>query len=129
MSEKSVDHRIAPRSSLQVPVEFLLSNGGRLRALTKNISASGLFVSVATTLHLDNYLHFLIMFPSEITMACRLLALCEGAVVRRELTEDLEGLAIKIERYQFLSSQGLSSGTESGMAGERLGLGLNSSQE
>jgi hypothetical protein len=129
VSQKSVDHRKAPRCSLQLPVEFLLRNGGRLRVFTRNISASGLFVSVHTNLHLDDYLHFVVMFPSEITLACRLLALCEGSVVRRELTEDSEGLAIRIGRYQFLSSQGLSSGTESGMAGERLGLGVNSSQE
>lgn len=129
MSQKSLDRRVAPRCSLQLPVEFLLSNGGRLRVLTRNVSASGLFVHAAANLRLGNYLHFLIVFPREITTSCSLLALCEGTVVRRGPTEDSEGLAIRIDRYQFLSSQSLSSGTESGIAAERPISELSSSQE
>jgi hypothetical protein len=105
MSQKLIDHRIASRYAMQVPVELLFDDGGRLRVLTNNVSASGLFVSVATNLQLNNYLRFLIMFPREITTSCKLLALCDGVVVRREPTGGSEGLAIKIERYQFLSSQ------------------------
>lgn len=101
-----IDHRTASRYALEVPVEVLLDNGSRLRVNTRDISASGIFVSVASSIRLGDYVRFLITFPREITTACKLLALCDGVVVRREPKETLEGLAIKIERYHFLSSVG-----------------------
>jgi hypothetical protein len=107
-AEKSVDQRVASRYSIQVPVELLFENGGRLRVLTRNVSASGIFVMANKSLQLCDRQHFLITFPREITTSCNLLALCDGAVVRREPREELEGVAIKIERYQFLSLHWLS---------------------
>lgn len=100
---ESIDQRLASRYAIPVPVVFLLNNGGRLRVVTRDASAGGIFVRVHKGLRLDNHLRFLIEFPKEITTSCKLLALCDGAVVRRELAEGSEGLAIKIERCQFLS--------------------------
>lgn len=84
---------------------FLLDNGSIVNAFTRDISAGGIFVCVNKDLRMENYLRFLITFPREITTSCKLLALCHGIVLRREPTEDMdEGLAIKIQRYQFLNS-------------------------
>jgi len=99
-----IDHRVASRYAMQVPVDVLFDNGNRLRVLTRDISASGIFVSVASSIRLEEYIRFLITFPREITMSCKLLALCDGVVTRREPKDALEGLAIKIEKYHFLSS-------------------------
>jgi len=99
-----IDHRTAQRYAMKVPVEVLLDNGAQLRVLTRDISATGVFVSVASSIRLGSYLRFLITFPREITTSSKLLALCDGLVVRRELDDTLEGLAIRIERYHFLRS-------------------------
>jgi len=103
-----VDHRLASRYSMQVPVELFFENGDRLRVFTRDVSASGIFVSVDKALRLKGFIRFLMTFPREITTSCKLLALCDGAVVRREPmdTETEEGLAIKIEKYHFLRSAG-----------------------
>jgi hypothetical protein len=98
------EKRIASRYAIPVPVTFLLQNGDRVRLFTQDVSAGGLFVRVDKSLRLDNDLRFLITFPREITTSCKLVALCNGVVTRREATEDSEGLAIKIQRYQFLNS-------------------------
>jgi hypothetical protein len=93
---------------MQVPVELFFENGDRLQVFTRDVSASGILVSVAKDLKLRGFIRFLMTFPKEITTSCKLLALCDGAVVRREPldTETEEGLAIKIEKYHFLRSAG-----------------------
>lgn len=107
-STDTADHRLASRYAMRVPVELLFENGDRVRVFTHNVSASGLFVSVDKDLGLKGLIRFLVTFPKEITTCCRLLALCDGAVVRREPmeVEAEEGLAIKIEKYHFLRSAG-----------------------
>lgn len=100
---ESTDQRLAPRYAMPLPVVFLLDNGGHLRALTRDVSAGGIFVRVDKSFPSNNNLRFLIMFPEEITTSCKLQALCDGLVVRRESAEGSEGVAIKIKRYQFFN--------------------------
>ncbi len=109
-SYNGLDRRIASRYAIQVSVELLFDNGGALRMLTRDVSASGIFISVNKSLQLNDHLRFLITFPEEITTSCKLLTLCDGAIVRREPTEGSEGLAIKITRYHFLCSRADSMG-------------------
>jgi hypothetical protein len=91
---------------MQLPVEILFEDGNRVRAFTHNISASGIFVIVDRNLRLSGFIRFLITFPREVTTSCNLLALCDGTVTRREPmdVDTLEGLAVRIEKYQFLRS-------------------------
>ncbi len=107
-SKDLVDNRLASRCSMQVPVELFFENGDRLRVFTRDLSASGIFIGVEKELKLRGFIRFLMTFPKEITTSCKLLALCDGTVVRREPmdTEAEEGLAIKIEKYHFLRSAG-----------------------
>ena len=102
--KESDDRRVASRYKLQIPIEILFEDGSRLSVLTRDISASGAFVKVVGNRQLDNHSRFIITFPKEITTSGKLLALCDGAVVRRESASDSEGVAIKIVRYYFLQS-------------------------
>jgi hypothetical protein len=99
-----IDQRTAARYAICVSVELIFEDGRRARALTRDISASGIFILVAKDLELGNFLRFLVTFPREITTSSRLFALCDGAVVRRESATDCEGVAVKIQKYQFLNS-------------------------
>jgi hypothetical protein len=89
---------------MPVAVELLLEAGVRIRAVTRDISASGIFVVVDKNVEVDPYLRFLITFPEQITTSCKLFALCDGVVVRRETSKGSQGLAIQIQKYQFLNS-------------------------
>jgi PilZ domain len=105
MSLNSVEHRTASRFAMQIPVELLFDDGGKVSVVTRDVSASGVFLEVDRDLQLKNRLRFLITFPKEITTSCRIVTLCDGAVVRKESDGNREGLAIKIERYEFLGSK------------------------
>jgi len=105
MSLNSVDHRTASRYERQIPVEILFEDGGKLIVMTRDVSASGVFLKVAREHPMKDHLHFLITFPKEITTSCKIMALCDGTIVRREVGNDFEGIAIKIERYEFLGSE------------------------
>ena len=100
---RAVESRQAPRYPMRLPVELLFDDGARLRVLTRDISASGLFIMVDRNTSLHDPVRFLITFPREITTSCELYTLCDGAIVRREPLEDSDGIAIRIRRYQFLS--------------------------
>ncbi len=90
---------------MQIPVELLLDDGGKVSVVTRNVSASGVLLEVDRDLELKNRLRFLITFPKEITTSCRIVTLCDGSVVRKEPAGNSEGVAIKIERYEFLGSK------------------------
>jgi len=104
MPSEQADHREASRYRMQLPVVLLLDNGFHSRVLTRDVSATGLFFAARKDLQLNDCLRFLITFPLEITKSCKLLTLCDGVVVRREVMNDIEGVAIKIKKYQFLTS-------------------------
>ena len=89
---------------MQVPVDLFFENGYRQRVLTRDVSANGFFVLVNKSIQIREHLRFLILFPPEITTSCRLLAVCDGTVVRKEQQGDCDGMAVKIDTYQFLSS-------------------------
>lgn len=105
MSLNSVEHRTASRFPMQLPVELLFDDGGKVSVVTRNVSASGVYLEVDRELQLKSRLRFLITFPKEITTSCRIVTLCDGIIVRKETAGNREGLAVKIERYEFLGSK------------------------
>lgn len=96
------DRRHTARYSTELPVQLLFGGEMHARGVTRDVSASGIFVLVKRKLENYKSLHFLITFPEEVTMSCRLLAFCNGTIVRQEQMGEDVGLAIKIERFQFL---------------------------
>jgi hypothetical protein len=88
---------------MSVPVEFIFEDGSRLNARTRDVSASGFFVVVKKAIELGHTVRVLITFPKQVTTSRELLTLCEGTVVRSEPHGHQVGLAVSIQRYQFLS--------------------------
>jgi hypothetical protein len=103
-SADTIDRRHSSRYSTPTTVEFLFDSGERLRRSTRDVSASGFFVYVQEKHLIQDNVRFLIIFPEVITTSHKLLALCDGVVVRREAGDQLLGLAVKIQKYNFLNS-------------------------
>ncbi|HUO59780.1 MAG TPA: PilZ domain-containing protein [Candidatus Acidoferrales bacterium] len=103
-SADTIDRRQSSRYPIPTTVEFLFDSGERLRRSTRDISASGFFVYVQDAHRIQEHVRFLIIFPEVITTSHKLLALCEGVVVRREPGDQMIGLAVKIQKYNFLNS-------------------------
>lgn len=100
----TIDRRQSSRYSIPTTVEFLFDSGERLRRSTRDVSASGFFVYVQEKPEIQDNVRFLIIFPEVITTSHKLLALCDGLIVRRECADNMLGLAIKIQKYSFLNS-------------------------
>ena len=103
-SADTIDRRQSSRYSIPTTVEFLFDSGERLRRSTRDVSASGFFVYVQDNPPIQDNVRFLIIFPEVITTSHKLLALCDGVVVRREPGTDMIGVAVKIQKYNFLNS-------------------------
>jgi c-di-GMP-binding flagellar brake protein YcgR len=100
----TIDRRQSSRYSIPTTVEFLFDSGERLRRSTRDVSASGFFVYLQDREQIQDNVRFLIIFPEVITTSHKLLALCDGVVVRREPSDQMTGVAIRIQKYNFLNS-------------------------
>lgn len=96
------NRRQTERFFMELPVQLLLEGGMQSNGTTRDVSASGIYVRVKRRFDVRSNMDFLITFPKEVTMSCGLFAFCNGTVVRREDSGDMDGLAIRIDRFQFL---------------------------
>jgi hypothetical protein len=96
------ERRQAERYMMELPVQLMLDGGMQSSGTTRDVSAGGIYVHVKRRFEVLNNPAFLITFPKEVTMSCGLFAFCNGTVVRRDENDDTAGLAIRIDRFQFL---------------------------
>lgn len=91
--------QLGRRSRLRFPVVLPLEythNGSRHRAVTRNLSSSGIFIAEAE-LPLGRCILLSINWPVPLEGSCRLCLRIEGTVVRCEPN----GSAIRISKYEF----------------------------
>lgn len=96
------DRRHTNRIALELPVIVHGMNGELFGALTRDVSASGIYVKVRREAIPHGDIRFLLTFPQEISGSCRVLASCQGTIVRREAAGNAEGWALRIDRFESL---------------------------
>lgn len=103
MSQENLERRGTRRFTLRLPVALHLPNE-EAQALTKDVSARGIYFYCSSTLNAGNPLDFTLTLPPEITLTSSVQVRCHGHAVRVE--PDLEsgrlGVAAVIDDYQFL---------------------------
>ncbi|MDR3762903.1 MAG: PilZ domain-containing protein [Acidobacteriota bacterium] len=99
---RSAERRGASRFAIALPVVIHRANGEVFCGIARDISASGLYVKVRRRAVPESNLHFLLTFPREVVGACRLMASCEGTILRRDVTKRTEGWALRIDRFEYL---------------------------
>jgi len=72
------------------------------QAETRDISFRGLYFLSESGYEAGNQIEFVLTLPKEITMAGDVNIRCFGQVVRVEPHENKNGIAARIERYEFL---------------------------
>lgn len=99
------DKRRARRFELQLPVTVVSvgeeSNQQTLR--TKDISSNGMFIELDQKVDIGTRIEMIVDLPQEITQAGVVRLSCLGRVVRVDQAKPSRtGVAVKIERYQFM---------------------------
>jgi hypothetical protein len=99
-----VDRRRARRVATQIPVRRADETGKTVFAVTKDVSPAGVYFYAET----DDWregkqIDFVLDLPAEVTAAGVATGLCRGTIIRTERIESVMGVAVRIDRFSFLS--------------------------
>ena|SRR5215472_4949510 len=94
------------RFSLNLPVMVRsLGGSGELRGMTRDVSSRGAYVFLESNADKGAAIEFLMTLPTEVTLAEPIHVLCSGKVVRVEQSAAKPGIAVAIEKYDFVGEK------------------------
>lgn len=105
MAQPQPEKRSTRRFLLELPITVTYANNGKteLSGQTRDVSSRGVFMYVNTELSAGAVLEFIMTLPREITLADPISVRCHGRVLRVENKGGRQGIAVSIERYDFLN--------------------------
>lgn len=96
------------RFALNLPVRMNKGSGSAIDELigeTRDVSSRGAFVQTESSFVEGAAVEFMMTLPSEITLADPIRVRCQGKILRVEQTADNPGIAVAIEKYDFLGAE------------------------
>ena len=104
MAQPQVEKRTTRRFSLDLPiaVKFLENGTCEVTGRTRDVCSRGVFLYVDKEFGDGSPIEFTMTLPPEITLAGALRVHCTGKVVRVTKLEREQGVAVAIEKYDFL---------------------------
>lgn len=99
------ERREARRFNMTLPMRVLPSNehSAELRTQTRDVSYRGLYFLTDAKFEVGNAIEFVITLPEQVTRSNDVNIRCQGQIVRVEQNgSGKTGIALKIERYEFL---------------------------
>ena len=106
-SKPQSEQRSIRRFSLDLPISVKLLDKGRREfdGHTRDVSSRGVFMFVDTELTAGSPIEFVMTLPPEITLADPIRVHCAGKVLRVDKTEHDQGVAVAIEKYDFVREE------------------------
>lgn len=102
------ERRTARRFRMKLPISLTWTSGksrGEVRGETSEVSSRGVHFFADSDMPSGTPVEFQMTLPHEVTMAGPVRVRCLGRVVRTEpRDENRVGVAVAIERYEFLRS-------------------------
>lgn len=98
------ERRRARRYSIALPVRVLPPNpdGTPLSAETRDISFRGLYFTAEASFQTSSEIEFILTLPRQVTLTADVQIRCHGQIVRVEENGRRQGVAARIDRYDFL---------------------------
>lgn len=107
MTQPQPERRANRRFSLDLPiiVKFVDNQVHDMRGQTRDVSSRGVFFYVSSRLKEGAAIEFVMTLPSEITLAEPIRVRCFGKIMRLEQEAGKLGVAVAIEKYDFVSQR------------------------
>jgi hypothetical protein len=107
MAQPQPDKRTTRRFSLDLPISVkFLDNGRReLAGRTRDVSSRGVFMYLETEIEPGAPIEFVMTLPPEITLSDPIRVRCTGKVLRVDKAAQEQGVAIAIDKYDFVSEE------------------------
>ena len=104
MAMPQTEQRSTRRFSLDLPitVKFPTNGVGEVAGHTRDVSSRGVFFYMNSEIEEGNAINFVMTLPSEITLSDPVRVHCTGRVVRVTQAGDEQGVAVAIEKYDFV---------------------------
>jgi hypothetical protein len=99
------ERRASRRFNMNLPLTIRYASGANRvehEARTRDVSFRGLYFTMETGFEPGMPVEFVLTLPKEVTMAGDVHIQCYGTVVRVEQHNDRNGIAARIDRYEFL---------------------------
>jgi hypothetical protein len=107
MAQPQPEKRSTRRFSLELPITVKSSDNVKteLAAQTRDVSSRGVFMYVNSEIAEGAPLEFVMTLPAEVTLAEPIRVRCNGRVLRVQKTDRLQGIAVSIEKYDFVAEE------------------------
>src|SRR5689334_13432660 len=105
MPQAQPEKRSTRRFSLDLPISVkFLDNGRRdVSGRTRDVSSRGVFMYLSTDITAGAPIEFVMTLPPEITLSEPIRVRCTGKVLRVDKSETGQGVAVTIDKYDFVS--------------------------
>lgn len=105
MAQPQPEKRSTRRYALELPITITYADNAstELIALARDVSSRGVFMYVDREFAEGETIEFLMTLPREITLADPIRVQCTGRVLRLETKNRRQGIAVTIEKYDFVS--------------------------
>ena len=104
MAQPQTEKRTTRRFSLDLPitVKFLDNGTYEVTGRTRDVSSRGVFFYVGSEINEGSPIEFVMTLPPEITLTDPIRVHCTGKVVRVDRTAHDQGVAVAIDKYDFV---------------------------
>lgn len=104
MAQPQSEKRANRRFSLDLPVvvKFLENGTYEVSGRTRDVSSRGVFFYVNSEIREGASIEFIMTLPSEITLTDPIRVQCTGKVVRVDRGAGEQGVAVAIDKYDFV---------------------------
>ena len=105
MAQPQSEKRSTRRFSLELPVKVVDQEQGVTTAQTRDVSSRGVYVYLGSEIAEGGPMEFVMTLPTEITLSDPIRVHCSGHVLRVEKLNGRQGVAVSIDRYDFMSEE------------------------
>ena len=107
MAHPRPELRSARRFPLGLPISLRFPGGNKaaVDAHTRDVSSRGVFFFVDADMAKGSAVDFVMTLPEEITLASPIRVHCHGKIVRVDNFAKLRGVAVAIDKYDFVNHE------------------------
>ena len=107
MAQPQPEKRTTRRFSFDLPISVKFLNNGKreLEGHTRDVSSRGVFMYLDADITAGAPIEFVMTLPSEITLADPIRVRCMGKILRVDQAAQGQGVAVAIEKYDFVGEE------------------------
>ena len=107
MAQPGPEKRSIRRFPLDLPISVKFLDNGRheVAGHTRDVSARGVYMYLEMEIRVGAAIEFIMILPPEITLSGPIRVRCSGTVVRVEKNVSEQGVAVIINKYDFIGEE------------------------